>query len=108
MTIQAEKRVKLFGKIFKPIYDTVTYRLKIDKPVNEPAPETGVIAGNRNNLILGILLSENSDGRVEVEETKYDGMKDFMVLNYGHKEIHHKKETVTLADNFLQKGTFKN
>ena len=45
---------------------------------------------------------------VEIEETKFNEMKEFMVLNYGHKEIHHKPETVIFADNFLQKGTFKN
>lgn len=103
----AEKKVRLFGRIFKPIHDTVSYRMKINKPMNIPEPEIGVIAGNKNNLILGLLLSKNSDGRVEVEETKFEGMKEFMVLNYGHKEIHHKSETVKLADNFLQNGTFE-
>ena len=104
----AEKNVKLFGKIFKPIYDTTTYRLKIEKPLNNPNPEIGVLAGGKNNLILGLLLSKESDGRVEIEETKFNEMKEFMVLNYGHKEIHHKPDTVIFADNFLQKGTFKN
>lgn len=104
----AEKRIKLFGRIFKPIHDTTTYGLKIEKPINKPEPEIGVIAGRKNNLILGVLLSKESDGRVEIEEVKYDEMKEFMVLNYGHKEIHHKQETAKLADNFLQKGTFKN
>lgn len=103
----AEKKVRWFGRIFKPIYDAVSYRMKINRPVNIPEPEIGVIAGNKNNLILGRLLSENSDGRVEVEETKFEGMKEFMVLNYGHKEIHHKSETVIFADNFLQNGKFK-
>ncbi|HNU71948.1 MAG TPA: alpha/beta hydrolase, partial [Thermodesulfobacteriota bacterium] len=100
----AEKRVKIFGKIFRPIYESATYRLNIKRPLVET--EIGVIAGNKNNLILGVLLSKESDGRVEVKETMYDGMKEFMVLNYGHKEIHYKKETVVLADNFLQNGKF--
>lgn len=103
----AEKKVRLFGMLFKPIKDIVSYRIKINKPMNIPEPEIGVIAGDKNNLVLGMLLSKNSDGRVEVDETKFEGMKEFMVLNYGHKEIHHRYETVELADNFLQKGTFK-
>ncbi|SDK17149.1 alpha/beta fold hydrolase [Natronincola ferrireducens] len=68
--------------------------------------EVGGIAGNRNNLLLGHLINEENDGRVEVSSVKYRGLKDFIILPYGHKEIHYQFETAKLVDSFLQNGKF--
>lgn len=79
---------------------------EIPPPLNEPYPEIGVITGNNSNLLLGKWLSYENDGRVEVESAKFSGMKDFIVLNFGHNDIHHQEQTACLVHRFLEKGTF--
>jgi hypothetical protein len=37
---------------------------------------------------------------------KFDGLKDFVELPYGHKDIHYQLETVELIDAFLKNGRF--
>lgn len=69
--------------------------------------EMGAIAGNKNALLLGALLSGPNDGRVTVESVKYEGLSDFVVLPYHHQEIHYQFETAKLVDSFLKRGSFK-
>lgn len=102
----AHKLFSPVSKIFKPLSDLKTNGAQIPKPINIPCPEIGVIAGNKSNLLLGILLLNENDGRVEVESTKLEGMKDFIVKQYGHTEIHHKYDIAILIDNFLRNGIF--
>jgi len=66
----------------------------------------GAIAGNKTTMLLGGLLDEENDGRVEVESVYYPELDDFVILGYSHKEIHHKKATAELVDRFLKKGSF--
>ena len=69
----------------------------------------GVIAGSKNNLIFGkCFLSAQSDGRVEIESTKIGEMDDFIVLPYGHKEIHFAEDTLKEVVTFLETGIFEN
>lgn len=93
-------------KIIKPIKALTSNGSSYLPPLNTIPTEIGVIAGNKNNLLLGIFLPRENDGRVEVESAKVEGMKDFRVLNYGHKEIHNNLEVAQLIDNFLQNGRF--
>lgn len=95
-------------KIFKPIDALIEGNQKILEPKNIPTPEIGCIIGRKNNLALGVFLSKESDGRVEVESAKNNIMKDFIILNYGHKKIHHKKEVAKYIHNFIKHGKFKN
>lgn len=69
--------------------------------------EIGAIAGDKMNLLLGGLLDEVNDGRIEVSSVYYEGLKDFIVIHYGHNEIHYKFETARLVDSFLRTGKFK-
>lgn len=68
--------------------------------------EIGVIAGNKSNSLSGKLLNDENDGRVQVSSAIYEELKDFIVLPFGHKEIHHKFETAKLVDTFLKEGSF--
>jgi hypothetical protein len=79
---------------------------EIGPPRNQPAPEFGVIAGNRRHLLLGWFLDQENDGRVPVASTPCPGMTDFVVLPYHHKEIHHQFATANLVRNFLGSGRF--
>jgi hypothetical protein len=81
--------------------DTIPHMKMLERNI-----EVGAIAGNKNNLMLGKLLDEENDGRVEVRSVYYDQLKDFIVVPFGHKEIHHQKHTAKLISNFLETGKF--
>lgn len=95
-------------KIFKPLDDlrTRSNTLPLLSPPKATYPEIGIIAGNKSNLLLGAFLRQENDGRVEVESTRLEGMTDFIVKPYGHKEIHYKQEVADLVDQFLRHGRF--
>src|SRR6056297_114451 len=78
-------------------------KLKLPKKVQV---ELGAIAGNKSNSIYSIFIDGKDDGRIAVSSVKFNGLEDFIILPYGHKEIHHKKKTAQFIDNFLQKGKF--
>ncbi|MDP4126605.1 MAG: alpha/beta fold hydrolase [Bacillota bacterium] len=92
--------------VFKPLNDLKSNGNRIPLPINRTVPDIGVIAGNKRTLLLGILLPNENDGRVEVVSTKLEEMKDFIVTGYGHNEIHHKEDVAILVDNFLSTGHF--
>ncbi|MCL2193539.1 MAG: alpha/beta fold hydrolase [Treponema sp.] len=102
---------KVSGHI--PFYNDIFKPLKSLQPSAENKYllksniEIGLIAGSRNNTIFGkIFLSAESDGRVEISSALSGDAKDAIVLPYGHKEIHHKEETLMQVRNFLWHGTF--
>ncbi|PIC64570.1 alpha/beta hydrolase [Sporosarcina sp. P13] len=82
-----------------------TYIEKLNLPDFTPFP-IGGIAGTRNHLWLGKLLKGENDGLVELDSVHYPGLSDFITLNYGHTEIHHKQEVAELTASFLQTGRF--
>ena len=104
---KAAKFSKTFINLFKPVRSITTKSIEEMDLKTPPEIEIGAIAGSKSNLFLGRFLREKNDGRIEVESVKYGDLKDFMVLPYGHKEIHHQLETAQLVDNFLREGRFK-
>ncbi|WP_227394851.1 alpha/beta fold hydrolase [Jeotgalibacillus aurantiacus] len=98
-------RVQPFTRIYKTIASITpefvgTYAFK-------PADvEMGSIAGDRSNLFLGKMIRERNDGRVEMSSVYDRGLKDFLILPYGHKDIHHRRETAEFVHRFLQTGMF--
>lgn len=97
-------RMKPYVHIYKTLkslsYDYLQQQqLEISHPI-----EMAAIAGTRNNLLLGRLITEQNDGRVEVNSVQFSGLKDFITLPYGHKDIHHQMETATHVDSFLKTG----
>lgn len=96
-----------FIKVFKTLDSLNPNKIHRLKLKNIATVEIGAIAGNKNNLILGKLLPEDNDGRVQVSSVKYHDLKDFIILPYGHKEIHYKFKTAKLVDSFLRNGKFK-
>ncbi len=93
--------------ICKPYQALLPGGADIPPPINNPPPDIGAIAGNRNSLLLGKLIKRECDGRVPVESIPFDGMKEIVILPYNHEEIHHQKETAELVLRFLQEGTFE-
>ncbi|MCP4139687.1 MAG: alpha/beta fold hydrolase [Chloroflexi bacterium] len=74
-----------------------------------PAPfQLGIIAGNRTiNPLLSTHIQGENDGRISTENTKLEGMADFLVLPASHPLIMLNKKVVEQALHFLAHGKFK-
>lgn len=69
--------------------------------------EVGVIAGTKTiNLILSLYLPNPDDGKVSVENTKLDGMKEHITVNVSHPFLMKDDEVIGYVINFLERGEF--
>ena len=69
--------------------------------------ELGVIAGTQSiNLILSSFLPNPDDGKVSVESTKVEGMKDFIALPASHPFLMTNEEVIKQTLHFLKHGSF--
>jgi pimeloyl-ACP methyl ester carboxylesterase len=102
----ADKTVPLFTKIFKTLRSLKPQNLEQLNLEMRAEVELGAIAGDKSNLLLGNLLKQANDGRISVESVNYSGLKAFIVVSYGHKEIHYQSETAKLVANFIKHGSF--
>ncbi len=69
--------------------------------------ELGVIAGNRTiDPITSAVLDNPDDGRVSVEDTKLEGMADFVVVDHSHAFMMRMRKTIELTIKFLRNGSF--
>ncbi len=101
------KLPQAFTNIFTTIKCLRTQKVKNLRSINEKEVHIGAIAGNNSNLLLGKLLSNDNDGRVKVSSVKHNSLNDFIVLPYGHKEIHYKILTAELINSFIRTGKFR-
>lgn len=97
---------KIFINLFKPVKSITTESIEKMDLKTPPGIEIGAIAGSKSNLFLGRFIRGENDGRIRVKSVRCSDLKDFMVLPYGHKEIHHQLETAKLVDHFLREGKF--
>jgi len=69
--------------------------------------ELGVIAGNRTiDPITSSVLPNPDDGRVSVEDTKLEGMRDFVVVDHSHAFMMRMQRPIDLTIAFLRNGEF--
>ena len=69
--------------------------------------ELGIIAGNRTiDPITSAVLDDPDDGKVSVEDTKLEGMNDFIVVEHSHAFMMRMDEPIELAIRFLKTGSF--
>ena len=69
--------------------------------------ELGVIAGNRTiDPITSAVLENPDDGRVSVEDTKLEGMTDFVVVDHSHAFMMRMRKPIELTVAFLKDGSF--
>lgn len=69
--------------------------------------ELGVIAGNRTiDPITSAVLPDPDDGRVSVDDTKLEGMADFVVVDHSHAFMMRMHRTIELTIAFLNDGSF--
>lgn len=69
--------------------------------------DLGVIAGTTSvNLLLSLYLPNPDDGKVSVENTKIEGMRDFISLPISHPFIMKNEEAITQTIHYLHHGRF--
>lgn len=69
--------------------------------------ECGVIAGDRSmNPLLSAQLPSPNDGKVTVERTPVEGMKDFIILHSTHTWLMCRRRTIRQTIRFLTRGSF--
>lgn len=70
--------------------------------------ELGVIAGDRSiDPIVSAVLDDPEDGRVTVDETKLEGMTDFVVVHHSHAFMMSMRVPIGLTIQFLRTGGFE-
>jgi triacylglycerol lipase len=71
--------------------------------------ELGIIAGNRSiDPITSAVLDDPDDGKVSVEDTKLEGMDDFIVVEHSHAFMMRLQRPIELTIQFLKFGYFDN
>jgi len=69
--------------------------------------ELGIITGDRTiDPVSSLIIPGVDDGKVAVENTKLEGMADFLVINVSHAYIMENPEVVDEVIHFLQNGQF--
>jgi len=69
--------------------------------------ELGIIAGNRTiDPITSAILENPDDGRVSVEDTRLEGMDDFVVVEHSHAFMMRMRRPIELTKLFLRTGSF--
>lgn len=72
-----------------------------------PEFEFAVIAGNRSiDPVSSAILDNPDDGKVSVEDTKLEGMRDFRLVEVSHAYIMQDDEVIGLVRRFLDTGSF--
>ena len=69
--------------------------------------ELGIIAGSRSiDPVTSAVLPNPDDGRVSVEDTRLEGMADFVVVEHSHALMMRARDTIDLTLRFLREGRF--
>lgn len=107
--------IDVFGRVpgFLAISGEPAQQLGTSGPDSIPAQlpavtfELGVIAGNRSiSPIFSLALPEVDDGKVTVESTRIEGMKDFIVMPYTHTFIMQRDAVIAQVRHFIEHGSF--
>lgn len=70
--------------------------------------DLGVIAGTRTiDPFVSAVLNNPDDGRVSVEDTRLEGMNDFVVVEHSHAYMMKMHEPIELTKRFLRTGRFE-
>lgn len=69
--------------------------------------ELGIIAGTRSiDPIASAVLDDPDDGKVSLEDTKLEGMDDFVVVEHSHAFMMRLQGPIELTIQFLKTGAF--
>jgi pimeloyl-ACP methyl ester carboxylesterase len=72
-----------------------------------PPFEVGIVAGRRSgNAVFGRVLGSENDGRVTVDATRLDGMRDLVIVDRAHTFIMWAPDVLAQIFTFLETGHF--
>jgi hypothetical protein len=102
------KNLWIYKKIFGPSgQQLVTNQKMFEHIFGEVNYELGIIAGNATlDPIFSIIIPGPDDGRVGVEKTKLEGMKEHIVIKVSHSFFPYSKKVRKQTLHFLQYGSF--
>ncbi|NBV05858.1 MAG: alpha/beta fold hydrolase [Proteobacteria bacterium] len=98
-----------YKKIFGPAgQQLITDQSALKHLFGEVNYELGIIAGNATiDPISSVIIPGENDGKVAVERTKLEGMKDHVVVSASHTFFPSNKEVQNQTLYFLKNGNFK-
>lgn len=104
------RRWWLFRKVNGPAGQQLgTGKDSVPRNLGPVSFELGVIAGKRSiNWINSSMIDGPDDGKVSVENTKVEGMKEHLVLNVTHPFMMKNRRVITAVISFLKSGSFNN
>lgn len=99
---------KWFLRLFGPAGASLgTSRTAVPENLGPVTTETGVIAANRSmNPVFSAWLPGPDDGRVTVESSRVEGMKEHLVLRTTHSGILLNQSAIKAILRFLDHGSF--
>jgi hypothetical protein len=84
-----------------------THDQSVPNQLGKVSFELGVIAGDRSiNWINSLMIQGPDDGKVSVERTKVEGMKEHIVVHTTHPFMMKNKRVLRCTLSFLRSGTF--
>lgn len=88
--------------------ELTTDSLSVPNTLGKPNFELGIIAGDRSiNWINSMMIEGSDDGKVSVESSKLDGMKDHIVIHTTHPTMLNNDSVIFQVQEFLKFGKFK-
>jgi pimeloyl-ACP methyl ester carboxylesterase len=94
-------------RVFRSLPDLSEPGPEIAPPLNDPAPEVGIIAGTRPDPVRKLLLPGDNDGLVTLESARGVEAKDEILIPCPHEWIHWRLDTVKAIVSFLETGKFR-
>lgn len=98
----------LYKQYYGPAGQQITTNLESISHLFSPIDyELGILAGTATaDPISSMMIKGKNDGRVSVENTKVDGMKEHKVLHVSHRFFPKSKTVMKLTAKFLKTGVF--
>ncbi|MCK7598983.1 alpha/beta hydrolase [Microbulbifer sp. CAU 1566] len=85
-----------------------TGELSIPNTLGKANFDVGIVAGTRSiNLILSALIPSTDDGKVSIESTKLEGMKDHITMPVTHPFMMKNDRVIDQVVNYLKNGHFE-
>jgi pimeloyl-ACP methyl ester carboxylesterase len=102
------KQWKAYQKLNGPVGDQLgTDPASVPRRLGPVEFELGVIAGDRSiNWINSLMIAGSDDGKVSVQNTMVEGMKEHLVVHATHPFLMKNRQVIDATLRFLSLGTF--